>query len=82
MYPIAFYGANTTFAVNQAPYLPLPAHLDTSPAERVTTCWQLSWRERLKVLWTGRIWWQQLTYGQSLQPVKSMVDRPLLMEQA
>ena len=33
--------------------LPLPVHQNY---ESITSCWQMSWRERWAALWTGKIW--------------------------
>jgi len=53
MTPIHFAQANRTFTSAEAE--PLPAHADRGI---VTSCWQLTWRERLQLLWTGRLWAQ------------------------
>jgi len=78
--PVLFYGHNAVYAREQAPYLPLPAH--NGRGGRVTTCWSLTMRDRLRVLFTGRVWWQQLTYGKPLQPQKCSIDRPTLYEES
>lgn len=75
MTPIAFDGCNTVYGAGQPNYLPLPAH---DSEGRVTSCWQLTWRERLIVMITCRLWLQQLNFGKSLQPQKPHVDRPVL----
>ena len=74
MKPIKFSECNCTFAENQPPYLPLPVW--KSEDGKVISCWALSWRERVKVLWTGRVWWRMLTFNQPLQPQRPMVDNP------
>lgn len=78
MTPTTFYGQNTTYAKDQPEYLPLPAHQGCDGV--VTSCWQLTMRERLKMLFTGRLWLQQLSFGQPLQPQKPSADRPMLYE--
>jgi hypothetical protein len=45
---------------------PMPAHIGADGT--VTCCWSLTWRERLRVLFAGRIWHQILTFGHPLQP--------------
>ena len=51
---------------------PLPiARLD----DTCVSCWRMSWRERLKVLWTGRVWLGVLS-GQTQPPVYVTVERP------
>jgi len=73
--PESFPEANCTFAKDQPEYLPLPAHRDEAGV--VTTCWRLSLRERLRVLVRGRIWWQQMTFGNPLQPQRPDTRSPL-----
>lgn len=80
MTPIQFPGSNVTFAKDQPEYLPLPAHVSNHDG-RVTSCWKLTARERIKALFTGRLWLQQLAFGQPLQPQRPSVDRPILQEQ-
>ena len=55
------------FAENQDEYLTLPAYKDTEG--RVVTCWKLSIKERIKLLFTGIIWHDTLTFNNPLQPV-------------
>ena len=76
MTPVVFKEINVTFAENQPQYLPLPAHRDA--AGIVTTRWRLSFAERIKLLWSGCVWLQQMTFYQPLQPQKPSVDRPEL----
>lgn len=80
MRPVEFPGCNTTFAKDQPPYLPLPACKGHGPRGMVTTCWRLSWRERLRVLLTGAVWAQQLTFREPLQPQLLRTTRPTLFE--
>lgn len=68
MQPVKFKGSNTVYAENQPEYLPLPAHRATDGC--VTSCWALSWRERWRVLVTGRVFVAILTFNQPLQPVR------------
>ena len=74
MKPIKFKEANFTFAKEQPPYIPLPAWRGDDGT--VISCWQLSRRERLKLLITGKIWLKVLTFNQPLQPQRLDVDRP------
>lgn len=71
---IKFKEHNITYAENQPLYLPLPVH-KTADGE-ATSCWGLSFLERLKVLFTGKIWLSVLTFNHSLQPQKMMVGKP------
>lgn len=76
MKPIKFDGCNVVYAKDQPEYLPLPAHND---GITVTTCWNLTWRDRLKMLFIGRMWLQQMNFGAALQPQRPSADRPHLV---
>lgn len=73
MTPINFPEQNTTYAKDQPEYLPLPALTDGTTC---ITCWRLTWRERLRVLFSGRLWLSQLHFGSPLQPQRPSVERP------
>lgn len=75
MKPIKFEGSNALFAKNQPQYQQLPAHVAADGT--VTTCWKLTWFERLTVLARGRVWWQNLTFNKPLQPQRPSVGCPL-----
>lgn len=61
------------YAKDQPEYLPLPAFSDS----KVTiSCWRLSIRERLRLLFTGRIWLQQINFGGPPQPQKPQIESP------
>lgn len=78
MKPIEFLGQNVIYAKDQPEYLPLPAYVDRSdPTGRAVSCWKMDWRERIKVILTGRIYLQLLTFQQPLQPQIVSVDSPL-----
>ena len=62
MKPIEFEQQNCVYAKEQPEYLPLPAH-KTKEGE-VISCWELSLRERLKLLFTGKMFYSQLTFNQ------------------
>jgi hypothetical protein len=74
MKPIEFKEANFTFAINQPQYRPLPTWRGDDGT--VISCWKLTRKERLKLLFTGRIWLRVLTFNQPLQPQRLDVDRP------
>jgi len=74
MKPIEFPEHNCVCAKDQPQYLPLPVYKTEDGV--ATSCWALSWRERLKVLFTGRIWWSVLTFNHPLQPQRPEVDNP------
>lgn len=76
MKPLTFPQQTQVFAKDQPEYLPLPAHVNATPDGTVTTLWGLTWRERFKVLLTGRLWLQQLAFHSRLQPQLPTVDSP------
>jgi len=79
MKPINFPEQTLVIAKDQPEYLPLPAHrVRGEHGGRTTFCWQLTWRERLRLLVTGRIWHQVLTFGGPLQPQLLLVDKPFM----
>ena len=80
MTPVSFPEQNTVYAKNQPQYLPLPTHRVGDPEGTVVSCWGLSLRERLRLLFTGRLWLQTLTFDHPLQPQLPGVDKPLMKE--
>jgi hypothetical protein len=77
---IEFPGHNTVIAKTQKEYMPLPAYREPEYGKNtrgvLTCCWQLTWRERLKLLWSGKVWHTVLTFWEPLQPQLLEVDRP------
>ena len=65
---IKFKEQNIVYAENQPEYLPLPAYKHKSLNVEVVSCWKLTVWERIKLLFTGRVWVQLLTFGAPLQP--------------
>lgn len=55
----------------------LPAFVDITSTEfTLTCCWKLTWRERLRLLFTGRLWHRVATFGRPLQPQTLAVYKP------
>lgn len=77
MRAVKFKECNADFGKDQAEYLTLPSH--TTHDGTVTTCWKLSFRERIKILITGNIFLQTLTFKDPLQPLKMSVNKPDLI---
>jgi hypothetical protein len=76
---IGFAEQTVVYATNQPQYRPLPAWRPRSdPQGKIVCCWKLSLRDRLKVLCTGRLWHQILTFNQPLQPQMILVDKPAM----
>ena len=63
------------FAKDQPQYNPLPAFADDDGT--VVTCWRLSWRERLRILFSGRFWLITMTFKAPLQPILPTIDNPI-----
>lgn len=68
MKPVEFQEQNIVFAKDQPEYLPLPAFKNDSPQGEVISCWKLSFRERLRILFTGKLWVCLMMFGKPLTP--------------
>lgn len=68
MKPKKFPEVNVMFAKDQPEYLPLPAFKNESPQGEVITCWSLSFKERLRVLFKGEIWLSLMSFNKPLTP--------------
>lgn len=81
MKPITFPEQNRTWVdpdpVHGTPpgYLPLPAY---SNARETISLWALTWRERLRILWTGRLWLRQCNAGAPLQAQAPTTETPFV----
>lgn len=74
---IEFPEQTVVIAKDQPEYMPLPAHrFENDPQGRIACCWKFSWPERLRVLITGKLWHQVLTFNQPLQPQLLTVEKP------
>lgn len=76
MKPIHFPQVNATLAEDQPEYLPLPVRRNEMGL--TTSCWQMTWRERIKILFTGKIWLDIHTFNHPLQPQRLYIDNELL----
>jgi hypothetical protein len=75
---IKFPGHNIIYSANQPEYQPLPAlKLDNKEGEAIF-CWQLTWKERLRLLFTGKLWQSIYTFNHPLQPVMISPTAPHL----
>src|SRR3546814_13185248 len=74
---VEFPEQTVVYAKDQPEYRPLPAYQDPADVHgRIVCCWRLTWRERLMLLLTGRVWHEVLTFHQPLQPQLLQIDRP------
>jgi hypothetical protein len=69
MTPKKFPEANVTFATDQPEYIPLPAFVNESHEGEVISCWSLSFKERLRILFKGEVWISQMTFNKPLTPI-------------
>lgn len=62
MKPIQFKEQTLILAKNQPEYQPLPVNINSSPKGEVVSCWKLSFKERIILLLTGKVWLQMLMF--------------------
>jgi len=73
MKPIEFKEQNVVYGKDQPEYMPLPAlKFDDG---MVVTCWKLSWKELVKLIFTRKVWHSMLTFNQPLQPTLLTVNK-------
>ena len=76
MKPTEFKEHNVVFAKDQPEYLPLPAYKeDGDKYGNVICCWQLSFIERFKILFTGKLWFSFLTFNKPLTPLRPTLNK-------
>lgn len=68
MKPVKFKHHNVVFAEDQPEYQPLPALKIEGPEGHVVTCWKLSFWERVRILFLGKIWLNLMSFNQPLTP--------------
>ena len=73
MKPIEFNEKNCVYAEHQDEYLNLPAQ--KTEDGRIISCWKLTWKERIKALFNGKLWISQMTFHTPLQPILPSVDK-------
>lgn len=81
MNPIHFPEVTQVIAEDQPQYLPLPAFVEPRQSGlpysgTVVSCWRLTFIERFRLLITGKLWLNQLTFGQDLQPQRPSALSP------
>ena len=76
MKPMKFKNQNAvivgSYANDQPQYLPLPSHKTKEGI--VTSCWSLTFWERVRIFFGAKIYWSQMTFNQPLQPQKPSLD--------
>lgn len=75
MNPIEWKNSTVKFAEYQDECETLPAHVNSQGI--VTSCWKASLKERIRVLFTGRVYLQVYTFNQPLQPLLMTTEDPI-----
>lgn len=75
MKAVRFKHQNIVFAENQPEYQQLPALKIDGPEGLVVSCWQMSFKDRMKVLFTGKVWLSLMSFNKPLTPSFMSVDR-------
>ena len=75
MKPVEFKEQNIVIAKDQPEYIPLPAHIVNETQTRIITVWQMSFFERFRVLFTGRIILSLMTFGKPVQPIHMVTNK-------
>ena len=78
---IEFPEQTLIIAEDQKEYLPLPAYVFRNTEGEIVCCWKLTWRERIKILFSGILWHHVLTFGQALQPLQLSTEKPDMPKQ-
>lgn len=72
MKPVKFKGHNAVLAGNQPQYIPLPVNIECDGRGSMVSCYKLSWKDRIKLLITGRIFFRQVTFDRGFHPIQPM----------
>lgn len=78
MKPITFEGHNCVYAEEQEGYFSLPAYKHGDEYGSVSACWKLNIYERLKMLFTGKIYMTLLSFNKPLTPHRLDVNSPII----
>lgn len=76
--PIKFTEGMVEYGADQPEYLPLPVL--KSENGTLLICWKFGIRERLRLLFTGKLWHYIYTFNTPLQPTLLTVEKPELGE--
>ena len=68
MIPIKFKEQNITYSTKKKEYSSLPAFKANTPQGQVVSCWKLSIGERLRILFTGKLWVCIVSFNRPLTP--------------
>lgn len=74
MKPVSFKGQTEVYR-NLPGHEPLPVAVSERPAGWVKSCWKLSFRERLRLFFTSRVYITQLTYHYGTNAIVPSVEK-------
>ena len=72
--PVRFKGYNVEYAKDQPEYLPLPGFKTGEPPYELVTCWKGNFWDRIRFLFTGRVWIEYWTFNKDLQPTRATLN--------
>lgn len=75
MKPIEFKHQNVVYSKDQPQYEPLPALKIESDNAEVISCWKMNFKDRIKVLFTGKVWLSLCSFNKPLTPSYMSVNR-------
>lgn len=82
MKSVDFPQVNARIAENQPEYETLHAHVDfESSTTPVTFCMELSDEEIEELVKTKQLWYTQLTFGQTFQPIMMYTGNPFVQKE-
>lgn len=76
MKPVPFKEQTAEVAKHQDEYNTLPAWIEDGDMGQVISSWSLSFKERLQVLFLGRVWLSVCAFGRPVSPVKMWTLSP------
>lgn len=76
---IEFPEQTDVIAKDQPQYIPMPVFRHGDEQGGVTCCWKLSMRDRIKLLFTGKLWHSIWTFYSPMQPQQISVDKPRML---
>lgn len=75
MKAINFEASNVIYAKSQPEYLDLPTY--RTKEGMVTSCYELTWKERFAILFGAKVWVSLLTFNRPLQPQRLVVSKEI-----
>ncbi len=77
MEAIEFKEQTKILAKDQKEYIPLPVFDD---GREMISCYKVSFKERIKILFGAKLWLRQLTFGEKLQPQLPTIEFPFVKQ--